>query len=102
MDLPYALTYVFEDRQWVSKLVLLAVTSILALVPVFGLLALAVALGYLAQIADNVRNGLPRPLPGWDDYGDKFNLGAPLLAALLIYHLPLLLRHCFPPCCLEV
>jgi len=91
MDFSYALTFIFEDRQWLSKIVLLLIVLLLSFIPIFGLLAFAVALGFLVQLAANVRNGLPRPLPKWDDYGVKLNAGGPLLLAMLFYNLPLVL-----------
>lgn len=88
MDFARSVTYIFEDRQWVKKLVPLAVFSFLSLIPVFGLLAMAVALGFTLQTAANVREGLPRPLPVWNDYAVKFNIGGNILAAVIVYHLP--------------
>lgn len=93
MDISHALTYIFEDKQWVSKIVLLIVMLFLAFIPVLGLVALAAALGFLVQVADGVRQGLPRPLPKWDDYGEKIGMGAHLLTAIAVYHLPLLLLN---------
>lgn len=93
MDISHAVTYIFEDKQWVGKIVLLVVMLFMTLVPVLGLVALAAALGFLVQIVDHVRQGLPRPLPKWDDYGEKIGMGAHLLAAWVVYHLPLLLLN---------
>ncbi len=93
MDISHAITYIFEDKQWVGKIVVLIMLLFVALIPVLGLVALAAALGFLVQIADNVRQGLPRPLPKWDDYGEKIGMGAHVLAALVVYHLPLLLLN---------
>lgn len=94
MDFAHSLTYLFEDRTWASKLLLLALFAGLSAIPVFGLLALAVVAGYTMQVAANVRHGLPLPLPGWDDYGQKFQVGGQVLLAWLVYHLPLLLLGC--------
>lgn len=91
MDLPYAITYIFEDRQWVGKLLPLLVALLLSAIPIFGLLALAVALGAVIEIAGKVREGRPRPLPQWHDINDKFSSGGNLLLAIIAYHLPLIL-----------
>lgn len=88
MDFFYALTYIFEDKQWTGKIVMLMVFSILSLIPLFGLLAMAVALGYNVQIIDNVRTGLPRPLPKWVDMGTMFSQGGAVLVAFIVYFLP--------------
>lgn len=93
MDLARAVSYIFEDRKWVSKIVILAVVSTLSLTSlvVIGLPALAVALGFVVQVALNVRQGSPRPLPEWNDYVNKFTLGGQVLLAMLVYNLPVLL-----------
>lgn len=91
MDVAYAITYIFEDRKWVGKITILALVMCLSVIPIFGLLATAVGLGFLVQVADNVRNGLPRPLPEWDDYSAKFALGGQVLGAMITYNLPLIL-----------
>lgn len=90
MDFANALTYIFEDRQWARKLIPLACFSFLALIPVIGLLALALVLGFVMQTAAHVREGLPRPLPLWDDYAQKFTIGGNLLGAVILYHLPVI------------
>jgi hypothetical protein len=90
MDFNQALTYSFEDKQWMSKLAILAMMLILAVIPVLGLLPLMLALGFLTQVIGNVRNGLPRPLPKWGDYNAKLTLGGHLLLAMTLYNLPLI------------
>jgi hypothetical protein len=91
MDYAHAFTYIFQDRQWVRKLVPLAFFSFLSIIPVLGLLAMAVALGFMLQTAANVREGLPRPLPLWNDYALKFSIGGNILAAIIAYHLPVII-----------
>ena len=91
MDMSYAVTYIFEDRQWQNKLVPLLFFMLLSIIPILGLIPLALALGFMLQVVTNVREGLPRPLPKWQDMGDKFNLGGQLLAAIIVYNLPLIL-----------
>jgi hypothetical protein len=90
MDFNQALTYSFEDKQWMSKLAILALMLILSLIPVLGLLPLMLALGFLTQVIEHVRNGLPRPLPKWGDYNAKLTLGGYVLLAMVLYNLPLI------------
>lgn len=94
MDFAYAVTYIFEDRQWVRKLVLLAVFTFFSLLPLVGLLPFAVVVGYLYEIAVNVRLGRPRPLPKWTNYERRFAQGAQILLAMVVYHLPLIVFGC--------
>lgn len=90
MEFGRAFTYVFEDKEWVSKLVILVVMVFASFIPVFGLVAVCALLSYITDITKNVRNGHPRPLPKWIDYGDLISRGAYVLLATLIYNLPLL------------
>lgn len=91
MDFGYAFTYIFEDKQWISKLAVLAFMLLLALIPLVGLVALAVVAGYLLQLTGNVRNGMPRPLPRWTEMSEMLATGGFLLLAMLVYNLPLIL-----------
>jgi hypothetical protein len=91
MDFGYSLSYVFEDQQWVSKIAMLLLFMLLSAIPLFGLLALAVALGYLVELVGNVRTGFVRPLPEWDNIEEKFRLGGHLLIAWFVYHVPFIL-----------
>ena len=91
MELGRAFTYTFEDKEWINKLVMTVIMVLGSFVPILGLLAACALLGYVADIVKNVRNGHPRPLPKWADYGDKITRGAYVLLAMVIYNLPLLL-----------
>jgi len=91
MELGRAISYIFEDKQWVTKLLPLLVIGILSAIPIFGLIAAAVALGFMVQLAQNVREGLPRPLPKWDDLRVKLEVGGQVLLAMIAYNLPLIL-----------
>lgn len=90
MEFGRAFTYSFEDKDWLSKLVLMVIMVILSAIPFFGLFALAAILGYLTELVRNVRNGHPRPLPKWVDFGAKMGRGGYVLLAMSIYNLPAL------------
>ncbi|MCY3779575.1 MAG: DUF4013 domain-containing protein [Chloroflexi bacterium] len=85
----------FRDRHGIIKLGEAAVFALLVSVPVMGLICLCALLGYLAEIIHNVSNDYPRPLPEWDHIGEDISKGFPVLAALVVYHLPLLLALAF-------
>lgn len=93
MDIAYALRFAFEDKDWQRKYAMLAGLVFLAFIPLVGLIPLAVLLGWLLALARNVREGLPRPLPAWDDLVAYFSQGAPLLVAIIAYHMPLILLN---------
>lgn len=93
MDLSHAFSYTFEDKEWVGKVVILAGLLTLTTFLPFGLIALAAVLGYLVQLISNVRNGLPRPLPKWEKWGEKIAKGGNVLVALFTYHLPIIILN---------
>jgi hypothetical protein len=89
MEAEKSFSYPFEDRDWVSKLGLGALISI---VPILNF----AWSGYLVEIIRNVMNRTDEPLPTWDDLGKKFSEGLILFGAGLIYALPVLIALCLP------
>ena len=66
MDINKAFRFIFDDKQWISKLligVLMTLTSFL-IVPAL------ILQGYLVKIIRQVRDGQDNELPEWSDYGD--------------------------------
>lgn len=88
MDIGKAFGFVFEDEEWVSKILLGAAIT---LIPIFGGFAL---MGYAVAVVRNVMAGQPRPLPTWDNLGRYFMDGLMFWVATLIYALPLLILIC--------
>jgi hypothetical protein len=89
MDIGKSFTYPFEDKQWVSKVGLGAVVS---LVPVLNF----AMTGYMIQIVRNMMEDVQEPLPNWDDLGKKFMDGLMLVLAGLVYALPVIVLSCLP------
>jgi hypothetical protein len=89
MDIQKSFSYPFEDKQWVSKMGLGAVIS---LVPVLNF----AMTGYMIQIVRNLMNDVQEPLPNWDDLGKKFMDGLMLVLAGLVYALPVIILSCLP------
>ncbi|RMF79800.1 MAG: DUF4013 domain-containing protein [Chloroflexi bacterium] len=98
MDITHAFLYIFDDPDWMVKSLITAVTAIVAtlLLPMLiGFVAWAALLGYGVDIIRNVRDGKARPLPEWENYGDKIAKGGNVLVAIIVYNLPnLLLSFC--------
>jgi hypothetical protein len=69
MDLGRAFGFFFEDENWLNKVL---IGGLLQIIPIVGQLAL---LGYLFEVARNVAQGNPRPLPDWSDLGTKLVKG---------------------------
>jgi hypothetical protein len=88
MGLGQAVTYLFEDRLWVNKLAIVLILSVVSLIPVLGLVALAALLGYMLEITANVKRRVPGSLPVWLNPDRKIAAGAILLAAFFLYNLP--------------
>ncbi|MGE5376195.1 MAG: DUF4013 domain-containing protein [Bacteroidota bacterium] len=89
MDIGKSFSYPFEDKQWVSKMGLGAVIS---LVPILNF----AMTGYMIGIVRNLMDGESEILPQWDDLGKKFKDGLILVLAGLVYALPVIVLSCLP------
>ncbi len=87
MDIGTSFTYMFEDENWIKKIV---IGGIVALIPIVNF----AAFGYLIQVIRNVRDGQPTPLPEWDQFGAYFMDGLRLFLIFLVYMIPVILLAC--------
>lgn len=94
MGLGQAVAYIFEDKLWVNKLAAVLLFTLLSFIPVFGLIPLAVLLGYLTAIVANVKHRAYVLLPRWDGWEKKLVDGGYVLVAVLIYNLPVIFLSC--------
>lgn len=81
MDIGRAFTFTFEDKDWLKKV---AIGGLVTMVPILNF----VAMGYAVRTLRNVREGRELPLPEWDDWGGDFTRGLLLSVGILIYSLP--------------
>lgn len=90
MDLAKAFTYITEDERWISKLLIALIVTFFSFlfVPIFFLI------GYSVAITRNVKAGVEKPLPEWDDWGKLFMDGLYVFLAQLVYTLPFWLLMC--------
>jgi hypothetical protein len=88
MDVGRAFSFVFEDDEWITKIV---IGALIALIPILGQIVL---LGYAFQVARNVMQGHPRPLPAWSEFGSFLGMGFVGFIIGLVYALPLILLSC--------
>jgi hypothetical protein len=88
MDVGKALGFVFEDEDWVTKILL---GTVILLIPIFGGLAL---MGYTIAVMRSVMADEPRPLPEWKGLGDYFIDGLKFWVATLVYALPIFVIMC--------
>jgi hypothetical protein len=88
LDVGKATAFVFQDEEWITKVLLGAA---ILLIPIFGTFAV---MGYTIAIVRNVKGGNPRPLPDWDSLGDFFLDGLKLFVVNLVYQLPIWILSC--------
>ncbi|MCR4408532.1 MAG: DUF4013 domain-containing protein [Anaerolineae bacterium] len=88
MDIGKAFTYVFEDEDWVKKVLL---GGVINLIPIVGFLFTT---GYMLETVKNVMEGRPLPLPEWDDWGGKFMKGLMAFVIGLVYSIPIIVVVC--------
>jgi len=89
MNIGKSFSYPFEDDDWISKLFL---GTIVSLIPILNF----AWTGYTVDIVRNVIDGVTLPMPEWSDFGDKFVKGFFIWAAGFIYALPALIIGCLP------
>lgn len=82
MDIGKAFTFPFDDDQWIASIL---IAGLLVLIPIVGQILL---IGYTLETARNLAMGSPKPLPKWDNFGEKFSLGFGGFVISLGYALP--------------
>jgi hypothetical protein len=87
MDINKAVRFVPEDKQWLSKLLIGVLLSVLSFLIIPGL----ILEGYVVKIIRQVMNGQRDGLPEWDDWGGLLRDGFFVAVAQLIYTLPFLI-----------
>lgn len=90
MDVGKAFTFVTEDEEWLTKL---GIGGLMTLLSVF-ILPSFILLGYMIQTARNVMEGQEKPLPAWGNYGELFMDGLNLFIASVVYSSPILIISC--------
>ncbi len=85
MDLGRAFSYVTDDERWLNTILL---GGLIMLIPIVGQIAL---IGFMLEVARNVMQGNPRPLPDWSNFGDKLGKGLAGLLIQIVYGLPVAL-----------
>lgn len=86
MDFGLAFSYVFKDRDWLKKI------SILALVSLIPILGQIVVYGWMMNIAKRVMNHDPAPLPDLD-FGNDLSRGFMGFIISIVYALPMLIIY---------
>lgn len=87
MDVGKAFSYVFEDENWVMKVLIggvLVFLSFLIIPPIF-------VGGYMIEALRNMALGTGEKLPEWDDWGAKFTRGILSFLIDIVYFLPVII-----------
>jgi hypothetical protein len=87
MDIGSSFTYMFQDKNWIKKIL---IGGVVGIIPIVNF----AAIGYLIQIIRNVRGGQSLPLPEWDDFGKYFMDGLWVFLIFLVWAIPLILVAC--------
>lgn len=95
MDIGKSFAFVFEDKQWVAKILIAAAILLLGIlfswllfIPL--ILAFALLSGYGVEITRRVIRGNLDGLPEWDDWGALFKDGLMVLVIGVVYALPII------------
>lgn len=87
MDIGKSFTYVFEDPNWIMKVL---IGGIVLLIPIVNF----AVYGYMLTTLKNVADGQPNPLPEWSDFGAHFMKGLYAFVGALVYLLPAIILFC--------
>lgn len=87
MDLGRSFSYIFDDEDWVTKVLL---TALISVIPILNL----AIYGWIIELMRNMLDGRENPLPYWDNFGQKFTDGLMFLLASLIYNVLIVLLAC--------
>jgi hypothetical protein len=86
-DFAKPFSYVFDDPDWVTKILIGGLFYIAG----FVIIGWFFILGYVARTTRNVIAGNPRPLPEWENLGDYFNEGLRLFGVMFCTVVPLVM-----------
>ena len=87
MDFGKSFTYVFEDPNWIMKVL---IGGIVLLIPIVNF----AVYGYMLATLKNVADGQPNPLPEWSDFGAHFMKGLYAVIGIVVYMLPAIIVIC--------
>jgi hypothetical protein len=87
IDLGRAFSFIFDDDEWVSKIL---IGGLLVIIPIIGALWV---LGYMIDTGRNVLHDNPRPLPAIN-FGDQLGKGFSSLIISLVYAIPIFILIC--------
>ena len=87
MDIGSSFTYMFQDKDWIKKIL---IGGVVGFIPIVNF----AAIGYMIQIIRNVREGQTLPLPEWDEFGKYFVDGLWIFLIFLVWAIPIIVVAC--------
>ena len=90
MDVGKSFTFMFEDKDWLVKILIGGVFTLLSVI----LVGIPFVLGYVLEVIRRVIRQDPEPLPDWDNLGEKFVQGLVLLVIFIIWLIPVWFLAC--------
>ena len=87
MDIGSSFSYMFQDKDWIKKIL---IGGVVGIIPILNF----AAIGYVIQIIRNVREGQTLPLPEWDEFGKYFMDGLWIFLIFLVWSIPIILVAC--------
>jgi hypothetical protein len=87
MDIGSSFSYMFQDEDWIKKIL---IGGVVGIIPIVNF----AAIGYMIQVIRNVRDGQALPLPEWDQFGKFFVDGLWIFLIFLVWAIPIILVAC--------
>ena len=87
MDFVQAFTFPFQDQDWIKKL---AITGLISLIPIVGWI---VVLGWSLEVARRLIRSEAPVLPDWSNFGGNFSLGIKGTVISLVVSIPLIVLY---------
>jgi len=87
MDFVQAFTFPFQDQDWIKKL---AITGLISLIPIVGWIAV---FGWSLEVARRVIRSEAPVLPDWSNFGGNFSLGIKGTIVTLVVSIPLIVLY---------
>jgi len=94
MDIGKSFSFVFEDKEWVTKIIIAMLILLLGVVffwlVIPAILAALLFSGYGVEITRRVLRGESQVLPAWDNWGQLFTDGLMVAIIGIVYAIPMI------------
>ncbi len=84
MDIGRSFSYIFDDEDWGSKVLM---TAVMLLIPIVNI----AVYGWVVELIRNMLDGYEYPMPDWNNFGEKFQAGLAYFVGSLVYNIPIII-----------